>query len=103
MTLKQILDYGNTLERTDEQSKRLDNASKFQSESNETVNYNYNENNSKQHRKFPTSGGSNSRYRRPRSPIRGFKEINTRKKLQIAVESPKPVVTVEVNSRTKTE
>ncbi|CAB3999686.1 PREDICTED: uncharacterized protein K02A2.6-like [Paramuricea clavata] len=36
MTLKQILDYGNTLERTDEQSKRLDNASKFQSESNET-------------------------------------------------------------------
>ncbi|CAB4009216.1 Hypothetical predicted protein, partial [Paramuricea clavata] len=95
MTLKQILDYGNTLERTDEQSKRLDNASKFQSESNETVNYNYNEKNSKQHRKFPTSGGSNSRYRRPRSLIRVFKEINTRKKLQIAVESPKPVVTVE--------
>ena len=28
MNLKEILDYGNTLERTDEQSKRLDNASK---------------------------------------------------------------------------
>ena len=38
MTLKEILDYGNTLERTDEQSKRLDNASKVQSEN--TVNYN---------------------------------------------------------------
>ncbi|CAB4023072.1 Hypothetical predicted protein, partial [Paramuricea clavata] len=72
MTLKQILDYGNTLERTDEQSKRLDNASKFQSESNETVNYNYNEKNSKQHRKFPTSGGSNSRYRTPKKPDSRF-------------------------------
>ena len=38
MTLKEILEYGNTLERTDEQSKRLDNASKLQSEN--TVNSN---------------------------------------------------------------
>lgn len=32
MNLKEILDYGNTLERTDEQSRRLENASKRQTE-----------------------------------------------------------------------
>ncbi len=66
MNLKEILDYGNTLERTDEQSKRLDNASKVQGESGETVNYNYNEKRLKQHRKFPTSGGSSYRNRSPK-------------------------------------
>ena len=56
MTLKEILDYGNTLERTDEQSKRLDNASKVQSEN--TVNYN--DKQSKHTRKSATSDGATS-------------------------------------------
>ena len=56
MTLKEILDYGNTLERTDEQSKRLDNASKVQSKN--TVNYN--DKQSKHTRKSANSDGATS-------------------------------------------
>lgn len=56
MSLKEILDYGNTLERTDEQSKRLDNASKYQSDN--TVNFS--DKQSKQTWKSITSGGSTS-------------------------------------------
>ena len=64
MTLKEILDYGNTLERTDEQSKRLDNASKVQSEN--TVNYN--DKQSKHTRKSATSDGATSGSSRNRYP-----------------------------------
>ena len=64
MTLKEILDYGNTLERTDEQSKRLDNASKVQSEN--TVNYNAKQ--SKHTRKSATSDGATSGSSRNRYP-----------------------------------
>ena len=64
MTLKEILDYGNTLERTDEQSKRLDNASKVQSKN--TVNYN--DKQSKHTRKSATSDGATSGSSRNRYP-----------------------------------
>ena len=64
MTLKEILDYGNTLERTDEQSKRLDNASKVQSEN--TVNYN--DKQSKHTRKSANSDGATSGSSRNRYP-----------------------------------
>ncbi len=105
MNVKEILDYGNTLERTDEQSKRLDNASKVQGESGETVNYNYNGKRSKQHRKFLTSGGSSYRNSRPSSmmiTIHVIREIKiTKKRPQITTEGPKPVATVGGNSRTK--
>ena len=64
MTLKEILDYRNTLERTDEQSKRLDNASKVQSKN--TVNYN--DKQSKHTRKSATSDGATSGSSRNRYP-----------------------------------
>ena len=64
MTLKEILDYGNTLERTDEQSKRLDNASKVPSEN--TVNYN--DKQSKHTRKSATSDGATPGSSRNRYP-----------------------------------
>ena len=64
MTLKEILDYGNTLERTDEQSKRLDNASKIQSEN--TVNSN--DTQPKQTRRSAASGGTTSGRSKNRYP-----------------------------------
>ena len=66
MSLKGILEYGNTLERTNEQSKQLDNASKLQSEN--TVNSN--DKQSKQTRKSPTSDGATSGSSRNRYPKR---------------------------------
>ena len=94
MTLKEILDYGNTLERTDEQSKRLDNASKVQSEN--TVNYN--DKQSKHTRKSATSDGATSGSSRNSIPSK-IKKF--RVKLQTGIVSLKPVATVGVNFHIK--
>ena len=88
------LEYGNTLKRTDEQSKRLDNSSKVQSEN--TVNSNGEP--PKQTRKSSTSGGATSDSSRNSTPstIKAF-----RVKLNAEIVSPTPVATVEVNFHTK--